>query len=53
MECNIVDIKEAHELLGLMNHHAIRAGYLATFGDIEAAEKEMQRAIDLLNTTQS
>jgi predicted RNA polymerase sigma factor len=53
MECSIVDIKEVHELLGLMNHHVNRAGHLAAFGDIEAAEKEMQRAIDLLNTTQS
>lgn len=40
------------ELLGQIGHHVIRAGHLALFGDIEAAEEEMQHAIDLLKRTQ-
>lgn len=40
------------ELLTLAEHHAIRSEHLALIGDIEAAEAEMQRAIDLLKSTQ-
>ena len=52
MECNITDIKGVEELLGRIGHHVLRAGHFALFGDIDAAEQEMQQAIDLLKTTQ-
>jgi hypothetical protein len=51
MECNASDINEFDELLGQIGHHVLRAGHLALFGDLEAAEIEMGRAITLLNST--
>lgn len=39
------------EALGQIGHHVLRAGYLAIFGDVEGAEREMNQAIDLLNST--
>lgn len=52
MECESNN-KNEDEVLGQIGQHVLHAGHLALFGDIEAAEAEMQRAIDLLKSTQS
>lgn len=52
MVCGTNDRKDDDQVLGRIGHHVIHAGHFALFGDIEAAEAEMQQAIDLLKSTQ-
>lgn len=52
MECDTNDRKDDDQVLGRIGQHVLRAGHFALFGEIEAAEIEMQQAIDLLKSTE-